>query len=104
MIELLSEKKFNDLIMHGVTLVDFNTPWCAPCRAQEPILSAIAKQFADKASVIAMNLDNCPEIARALGIRSIPTLVIFKNGKEIQRFVGLQSEAVLSDALKSVLA
>ena len=104
MVDVIAEKNFSHAIRRGVTLVDFNAPWCAPCHAQEPILSNIAEQFEGKASVVAVNIDSSRKTAQDLNIRSIPTLIIYKNGKEMQRFVGLQSETVLSDALDSVLA
>ena len=85
MVDVLSDNDFNEVIRKGVTLVDFNAPWCAPCHAQEPILSKIARQFEGKASVVAVNIDDSRKTARNFGIRSIPTLIIFKNGKEIQR-------------------
>ncbi len=95
MNEVSSEEHLRTVIERGVTLVDFSAPWCAPCRAQEPILTRMAGRFA----VVAVNVDKCRTTARKLGILSIPTLIIFKNGKEIQRFVGIQSESVLADAL-----
>lgn len=103
MTGVLSEKGFADLVQSGVTVVDFNAPWCAPCRAQEPILRRIAGRFAGRAVVVSLEVDDHSDIARDLGIHSIPTLVIFKNGKEIQRFVGLRSESVISTALQGVL-
>ena len=89
--------------MNGLTLVDFSAPWCAPCRLQEPIISRIASQFEGKAFIAAVNIDESRDVASILGIRSIPTLILFRNGKELQRFVGLQSEAELSGALKKLL-
>jgi thioredoxin 1 len=103
MNEITSQQDFYTIIGDGVTLLDFNAPWCAPCRAQEPILKKLAVEYNGKASIAAMNIDNDNEIAGKLGIQSIPTLIIFKNGKEIQRFVGLQSEDSLADALEKVL-
>lgn len=103
MNEIISADDFEIAIKNGVTLVDFNAPWCAPCRAQEPILAKLATQFEGKAQIAAMNIDNNREAAGELGIQSIPTLIIFKNGKEIQRFVGLQSENTLADVIESLL-
>jgi len=103
MNEIMSSDDFETAIKNGVTLIDFNAPWCAPCRAQEPILAKLATQFEEKAQVSAMNIDNNREIAGKLGIQSIPTLIIFKNGKEIQRFVGLQSENTLADVIENLL-
>ncbi|MBW1802697.1 MAG: thioredoxin family protein [Deltaproteobacteria bacterium] len=87
----------------GLTLVDFGAPWCAPCCLQEPIIRQLAAQFKGQAYIAGMNIDECCDVASNLGIQSIPTLILFRNGKEIQRFVGLQSEATLSDALKTLL-
>ncbi len=83
--------------------MDFNAPWCAPCRSQEPILEALAERFQGRALVASMNVDENMDIAAQLGIQSIPTLIIFKNHKEIQRFVGLQPEGTLSEALEKVM-
>jgi thioredoxin 1 len=99
----LPENEFRSAIRHGVVLVDFNAAWCAPCRAQEPIIRQLARKFQDRAMVTSLNIDENRETALELCIHSIPTLVLFKNGKEIQRFIGLQSEKSLSQAIKNVL-
>jgi len=101
--EIRSKTEFDTTIQNGVTLVDFNAPWCAPCRSQEPILERIADLFDGRALVAAMNIDNHQMIAMELGIQSIPTLIIFKNSNEIQRFIGLQPETTLSGALEKLL-
>ena len=87
----------------GLTLVDFGTPWSTPCRLQEPILRRLAAQFEGRVLVAEVNVDEFREMSLNLVIQSIPTLILFRNGKEIQRFVGLQSEFTLSDALKELL-
>ena len=99
----LPENEFRSAIRHGVVLVDFNAAWCAPCRAQEPIIRQLARKFQDRAMVTSLNIDENRETALELCIHSIPTLVLFKNGKEIQRFIGLQSEQLLSQAIENVL-
>jgi len=101
--EIQTGDEFTNAIKDGVTLTDFNAPWCAPCRTQEPILKKLADQFQEKALVAAMNVDQNQDVAMQLGIRSIPTLIIFKDSKEIERFVGVQPEAVLSEALENAL-
>jgi thioredoxin 1 len=87
----------------GVTLMGFESPSCDPCRDQKPIIEILAKQFQGKARVVDLNIDNHRQFAVRLGITSIPTLVIFKDGRELQRFVGLQSAEVLSRAVESAL-
>ena len=101
--KLSSEKDFQKTIANGVALVDFNAPWCGPCRFQEPIIKDIAKQFEGQALVSEINVDENRETAIHLGIQSIPTLILFKNGREIQRFIGLQSAATLSHAINKAL-
>ena len=102
-VKLLTESGFQHTITSGVVLVDFNAPWCGPCRFQEPIIKGIAEQFEDKAFVREVNVDENREIAIRLGIQSIPTLILFKNGKEIKRFIGLQTNEVLSRAIERAL-
>ena len=101
--EIKSERDFYGGISEGVVLVDFSAPWCAPCRLQEPIIEKLAILYQDRASVYAINVDRFQEIAASLQIRNIPTLIIFRDGKEVERIVGLQTEAVLSEALRRVL-
>ncbi len=101
--EIASGGALQSAILKGITLVDFNAPWCAPCRLQEPIVRRLAERFHGKATIASMNIDRSRDVARDFGIHSIPTLVIFKNGKEIQRFIGLQSESDLTEALKKIL-
>jgi len=93
------DKKFYDTVSRGVVLVDFNATWCAPCRAQDPIIKKLAERFAGKAGIESLDIDDNRETAQSLGIHSIPTLILFKNGKEMQRFIGLQSEEALSRAI-----
>ncbi|MBN2122937.1 MAG: thiol reductase thioredoxin [Deltaproteobacteria bacterium] len=86
-----------------MTLILFSAPWVAPCRLQEPIIGRLASRFQGRATIGAVNVGGSPETAWNWGIRSVPTVVLFKNGKEIQRLIGLQSEETLSDALKRLL-
>jgi thioredoxin 1 len=79
-------------------LVDFWATWCGPCRMQAPILDQVAEEA--KTTLIAkVDVDQFNDLAAQYGIASIPTLVIFKDGKEVQRFVGVQNKATLLAAL-----
>ena len=101
--EIHSEEELKKAIQQGTTLILFGAPWFALSLLQKPILRQVASQFQGKASIGAVNIDKNPEIALELGIRSIPTLILFKNSKEIQRLVGLQPEDALSDTLSKFL-
>jgi len=87
----------------GVLLVDFWAPWCGPCRMQGPIIEKVAAAMAGQAKVGKCNVDEAPKSAEQFGVRSIPTLVVLKDGKEVERFVGVQQEAALIAVLKKHL-
>jgi len=88
----------------GVALVDFWAPWCAPCRTQKPIVEQLAEEYAGRASISAVNVDENPSLAGSYGVYSIPTLVLLKDGDEVNRFVGVQSAERLRAALDAMLA
>ena len=106
MIELglLSHKDFKNKISKGINIIDFNTHWSAPCRAQERIIAALGKTYEGRAIFATMNIDQSREIALNLEIQSIPTIIIFEDAKEVMRFVGLQTVETLDRAVKSILA
>jgi thioredoxin 1 len=79
----------NDVLGSGQpVLVDFWAEWCGPCRAIAPTVDAVAEAVSGKATVYKMNVDDNPQIPNRYGIRGIPTLIVFKNGAEQERFVG----------------
>lgn len=100
----ITDANFDSEVASGVTLVDFWAAWCGPCRIQGPIVERVAEEMAGKAKVGECNVDNAQRLAEKFGIMSIPTLIIFKDGKESQRFIGVQSENVLVERLNTALA
>lgn len=85
-------------------LVDFWAPWCGPCRMMGPIVDAMAGKYAEKLKVTKVNVDEAADIAGRFGIRSIPTLMIFKGGEQVDMVVGAVPEAELAQRLDKVLA
>ncbi|MGD8386040.1 MAG: thioredoxin family protein [Desulfobacteraceae bacterium] len=98
-----SEEQLEKDLENRVGLVSFCVPWSAPCLQQQRILNRLAKAFEGRARIGVMNVEENEGVARSYGIRSVPTLVIFRNRKEIQRFTGLQSGSVLMEALEGLL-
>src|SRR5512143_3803176 len=80
-------------------LVDFWAAWCAPCRMLAPTVEAVAENYAGNARVMKLNVDDNPSVSQRFGIKGIPTLILFKNGKEEERVVGATSEAAISRML-----
>ena len=77
-------------------LVDFWAQWCAPCRMLAPTVEAVAEKYAESATVVKLNVDDNPEVSQRYGIKGIPTLILFKNGKEEERVVGATSKEAIA--------
>lgn len=84
-------------------LVDFWAPWCGPCRMVAPVVDEIAEQYAGKVKVVKLNTDENPNIASQYGIRSIPTLMIFKGGQRVDMVVGAVPKTTLANTLEKYL-
>src|SRR5918912_1607009 len=77
-------------------LVDFWAQWCAPCRMIAPTVEAVAEKYQGKAAVVKVNVDDNPSVSQRFGIKGIPTLILFKGGKEQERIVGATSKDAIS--------
>jgi len=104
MAKELNDANFETEISSGVTVVDFWAPWCGPCLTQGPILEQVAAKVGEKATIAKVNVDDAPQVAAQYGIRSIPTLIVFKDGTPVQQFVGVQMEGALIAAIEDAQA
>ena len=88
----------------GLTLVDFYADWCGPCRMVGPVIAELAAEYAGKATIGKLNVDDAGDIAQQYGVQSIPTLIFFKGGKEVKRITGALPKPALALQLDTLLA
>ena len=82
-------------------LVDFWAPWCAPCLMVAPSIEAISQKYQGRLKVVKVNVDNARQVATQFGIMSIPTLMVFKDGKQVEQLVGALPQAAIEEKIKS---
>ena len=105
-IEHATDSNFEDLVINSdvPVLVDFWAPWCGPCRAVAPLLEELAGEYAERAKVVKVNVDEEQQVASTLGIRAIPTIMLFSGGKQKASVVGAQPKTELAQMLDQALA
>lgn len=99
----LNDDNFQSTINKGVTLVDFYADWCGPCRMIAPIVEALADDMKDQAQIAKLDIEKAQRTTSNFGVTSIPTIIIFKDGKEVNRLVGVQNKPSLERAVKEAL-
>lgn len=97
----LTDKNFLHLTKNKLVLVDFWASWCAPCRMMAPVLNEVADELQGNSQVGKVNIEQFQSLAQKFQVRSIPTLILFKNGKEINRFVGIKSKDFLLNQISN---
>ncbi len=101
LIKKLTENSFEADVSKGVTLVDFFADWCGPCRMLAPVLEKVASEVEGRAIVAKLDIDHAQRIASTFQITSVPTLILFKDGKEVGRLVGLRDAQTVKDFVLS---
>jgi thioredoxin 1 len=102
----LNAQNFADTVKNNqVVVVDFWAPWCGPCRMIAPIIEELAEEYKDKGVVVGkVNTDEAPEIAAQFGIRSIPTVIFFKNGEAADAMIGAAPKQMYQEKIEALLS
>jgi thioredoxin 1 len=100
----LNDQNFEQEVLKSAqpVLVDFFAEWCGPCKMQAPIIEELAEEYQGKAKILSLDVDKSQQTAGQYQVMSIPTLIFFKNGKEVERLMGLQQKEVLKEKLNSL--
>jgi thioredoxin 1 len=101
----IEEAKFEESVLKASmpVLVDFWAPWCGPCRMVSPVVEELAKEYDGKVGFVKVNVDNNQKVASQYGIMSIPTLILFKEGKPVANVVGFRPKDELKKSLDKAL-
>ena len=94
-VKELTDQNFQNKIKTGMVLVDFWAAWCMPCKLMIPVLNEVAEEAGEKVTIAKVNVDEQKATAAKFGIRRIPTMILFQNGKEVKRIVGVKSKDYL---------
>ena len=94
-MKIIKSEEFENQTKKGVTVIDFFATWCGPCRMMAPIFESVGQKMNDKATFFKVDVDESEDLARKFGVMSIPTLVILKDGKMIEKHVGLMQADAL---------
>ena len=99
----LTASNFEATVAEGVTMVDFWAPWCGPCRMIAPVIEELAADFEGKATIAKVNTDEQQDLAVKFGIRSIPSILFFKDGEVVDQMVGAASKDAFAEKINSLL-
>ena len=103
LIKHLTDNNFQKEIEAGITLVDFFATWCGPCRMLTPIMEDLAKHFEGKAFIAKVDIDSEQKTAAKFQVTSVPTLILFKDGKEVNRLIGLRDMEAIKEFVSSAM-
>ena len=99
----LNNDNFEATVNEGVSLVDFWAPWCGPCRMIAPVIEELAEDFDGKASICKVNTDEQQDLAVKFAVRSIPTILIMKDGEVVETMVGAASKEAFAEKINALL-
>ena len=99
---ILNDDNFEGTIKEGITLVDFWAPWCGPCKVQSPIIDTLSQEMGDKAKIGKLMVDDATKTTQKYEVMSIPTLILYKDGKVIKSWTGVHQGNILKSAINDI--
>ena len=102
MSQVFTDQNFEEEVLKSdkPVLVDFYAEWCGPCKMMSPVIDELAEEKKDSWKIGKVNVDESPALSQQYGIQSIPTIIVFKDGKEAEKFMGFQSKEALLEKLQ----
>ena len=102
-MEIINEQNFNEKIASGVVLVDFFATWCGPCKMLAPIFEELSTEMEGKVKFIKVDVDQCPDISMQYSVASIPTIIVFKDGKNVNTTVGFVPKERIKEIVEAYI-
>lgn len=102
-MKIVNTQEFNELMNEKAVLVDFFATWCGPCKMLSPVLESVAEKMKDKVTIVKVDVDRSPDLAAKFGVMSVPTMIMFKNGRQVDAFSGYMPEANLMANIEKIL-
>ncbi|MBD3160976.1 MAG: thioredoxin [Candidatus Eisenbacteria bacterium] len=104
-LQHVNDSNYAEVIEKGdkPALLDFGATWCGPCKALEPTITALADEYGDRVAVSKLDIDEAPQTAQRFGIMAVPTVILFKDGKEVHRFSGVQPKEKIAELIQTHL-
>jgi len=99
-MNVITESDFKTVINQGLVFVDFYADWCGPCKMAAPILEQMSQKYIGRINIVKLDVDNANATAREYGVQSIPTMIVFKNGVEVDRQIGFTGPVPIEEMIK----
>lgn len=102
-MQLLDPTSFDTTTAHGLHVIDFTAAWCGPCRVLAPVLDQLAREYTGRARFAAVDVDASPQLAQRFNVRSMPTCIVLRDGREVGRFIGARPRAFVAGVIDRAL-
>ncbi len=102
-MKIVNTEEFDTLMKEDLVLVDFFATWCGPCKMLTPVLEDLSEELKDKLTIVKVDVDESPDLAKRFGIMAVPTMILFKSGQQVNAFQGYMAKPQLKQAIDQYL-